>query len=299
MRVLFYTQNRWAFGSIHHALAKELFKKNIYANLLDWTIAYSQEEYRLLNKTYDVFVTNPEAVVSLHHKGIPANKIVTIAHGQWDLLLARQNNGVDFFNHIRGYAVISEVLKNKSQEFGITRIPNITRLGIHFDHFYDSIHNELRIVGYAGQKECINFFKQEIKRAKLVEQATQNLAGIQLVTHGDYNHLCMPGYYKDIDCLIMASTEEAGGLPVMEAAAAGRLIMGTPVGYFEHNASKGAGIELPIDEQRFVVKAREHLEYYRDNPNQYRQQCKMSQEFAKENYDWSIVVDDWVKLLTT
>lgn len=298
IKVLFYTQNRWAFGSIHHALAKELYKHNIYANLLDWTQPYTADEFRLLNKTYDVFVTNPEAVLSLHHRGVPLNKIVTIAHGQWDLLLARQNNGTEFYNQLKGYAVISDVLKQKSLEFGISRIPDITPLGIHFDTFYDKVPDRLRVVGYAGQKECINFFKQEIKRAKLVELATTNIQDISLVTHGDYNHLCMPGYYKTIDCLIMASTEEAGGLPVMEAAAAGRLIMGTYVGYFEHNADIGAGIGLPIDASEFLTKAREHIIYYRDNPIQYKQKCESIQQFAKEHYDWSSVVQHWVKVLS-
>jgi len=297
IKVLFYTQNRWAFGSIHHALAKELYKHNIYANLLDWTQLYTADEFRLLNKTYDVFVTNPEAVLSLHSRGVPLNKIVTIAHGQWDLLLARHHNGVEFYKELKGYAVISNVLKQKSLEFGIGRIPDITPLGIHFDTFYDKVPDGLSVVGYAGQKECINFFKQEIKRAKLVELATTDIQGISLVTHGDYNHLCMPGYYKDIDCLIMASTEEAGGLPVMEAAAAGRLVMGTYVGYFEHNADKGAGIGLPIDASEFITKAREHIIYFRDNPIQYRQKCESIQQFARENYDWSNVVKHWIEVL--
>lgn len=298
IKVLFYTQNRWAFGSIHHALAKELYQHGIYANLLDWTQPYTLDEFRLLNNTYDVFVTNPEAVMSLHSRGIPLKKIVTIAHGQWDLLLARQNNGVDFYNELKGYAVISEVLRQKSKEFGIPRIPSITPIGIHFDTFYDDISDRLQTVGYAGQKECINFFKQEIKRAKLVELATTELQGITLKTHGDYNHLCMPSYYKEIDCLIMASTEEAGGLPVMEAAAAGRLVMGTYVGYFEHNADKGAGIGLPMDHSEFILKTREHLSYYRDNPIQYREKCQSIQQFAKDNYDWSTVIDYWIQVLS-
>ena len=296
-KVIFYTQNRWAFGSIHHALAKELYKHNIYASLLDWTQPYSAHEFRLLNKTYDVFVTNPEAVMSLHNFGIPLKKIVTVAHGQWDLLLARQNNGVDFYNELKNFAVISEVLKQKSMEFGIKRIPNVTPLGIHFDIFYDKVPDRLRIVGYAGQKECLNFFKEEIKRAKLVSLATTGIDGIELISHGDYNHLCMPGYYKEIDCLIMASSEEAGGLPVMEAAAAGRLVMGTYVGYFEKNADLGAGIGLPMDETEFVAKAKEHIIYYRDNPIQYKEKCQLIQQFARENYDWSNVVKYWVEVL--
>jgi len=299
IKVLFYTQNRWAFGSIHHALAKELYKHNIYSNVLDWTQSYSHDEFHLLNSTYDIFVTNPEAVMSLHSRGIPFKKIITIAHGQWDLLLARQNNGVDFYKELRGYGVISEILKQKSAEFGIQRIPNIVKLGIHFDDFYDNIHECLRTVGYAGQKICLNFDKVEIKRANLVEAAVIGLENINLITHGEYNHLCMPGYYKYVDCLIMASTEEAGGLPVMEAAASGRLVLGTPVGYFEHNARLGAGIELPIDAEQFVNKAREHITYYRDNPQQYRIMCQNIQQFARDNYDWSNVIHAWVELLTT
>ena len=298
LKVLFYTQNRWAFGSIHHALAKELYKHNIYTNLLDWTQQYTADEFKLLNKTYDVFVTNPEAVLSLHSRGIPLNKIVTIAHGQWDLLLAKHHNGVEFYNELKGYAVISDILKQKSIEFGISRLPNITPLGIHFDAFYDKIPDKLSVVGYAGQKECLNFFNQEIKRAKLVELAVADIEGIQLFTHSNYNHLCMPGYYKEIDCLIMASTEEAGGLPVMEAAAAGRLVMGTYVGYFEHNADIGAGIGLPIDASEFITKAKEHIIYYRNNPVQYREKCQNIQQFAREHYDWSIVVKHWVDVLS-
>lgn len=298
LKVLFYTQNRWAFGSLHHALIKELYKHNIYANLLDWTIRYSNEEFKLLNTVYDVFVTNPEAVVSLHNRGIPYNKIVTIAHGQWDLLLAREQNGVEFYNELKGYAVISEILKQKSSEFGISRIPNITPLGIHFDTFYEKPGDNLKVIGYASTKECLNFFKQEIKRASLVEKAVANIDGISLISHGDYNHLCMPGYYKNIDCLIMASTEEAGGLPVMESAAAGRLVLGTYVGYFEHNADKGAGIGLPMDDVNFVNKAREHIIYYRDNPVEYRKQCQNIQQFARDNYDWSNVVKHWVEVLS-
>jgi glycosyltransferase involved in cell wall biosynthesis len=298
LKVLFYTQNRWAFGSIHHALCKELYKHNIYANLLDWTASYSNEEFKLLNNIYDVFVTNPEAVMSLHSRGIPLDKIITIAHGQWDLLLAKQNNGVDFYDHLKAYGVISQVLKDKSLEFGIQRIPNITPIGIHFDMFYSNIHDNLSIVGYAGQKECLNFNEQEIKRAILVEQVVHGLDGIQLLTHNNFNHLCMPSYYHDIDCLIMSSTEEAGGLPVMESAAAGRLVIGTPVGYFEYTAKFGAGIEVPLNENDFIHKTKEHIIYYRDNPIQYREKCQQIQQFARENYDWKYVIDKWIEILS-
>jgi glycosyltransferase involved in cell wall biosynthesis len=228
-RVLFYTQNRWAFGSIHHGLCKELYKHGIYANLLDWTIPYSQHEFDFLNRTYDVFVTTPEAVIPLHQRGIALNKIVSIAHGQWDILLAKRNSGVDFYSRLKGYAVISDVLKNKSIEFGVNRIPDIVKLGIHTDVFKRNISDRLLVVGYAGMKETKNFFGEEIKRGKLVEDAVTGM-NVDLRSFPEMNHLCMPSYYGIVDCVVMSSTEEAGGLPMMEAAAAGRLTIGTPVG---------------------------------------------------------------------
>jgi glycosyltransferase involved in cell wall biosynthesis len=297
LKVLFYTFNGWAFGTIHQALCKELYKHNIYASVLDWTIAYRPEEYAYLNKLYDVFVTNPEAVMHLHNWGIPFNKIVTVAHGQWDLLLAKKNNGVDFFNEVKEFAVISDILAKKSKEFEIPREPKITPIGIHFDMFVSDIHPELKMLGYAGHKETKNFSEVDIKRGYLVEQAVQGIEGLELTFHGYYHYLCMPSYYTNIDGLIMSSSEEAGGLPAMEAAASGRLVLGTPVGYFQHNASKGAGIELPLDEGNFVPKARQHLLYYRDNPSEYRQKCQSIQQFARENYDWSSVIKLWIEIL--
>jgi glycosyltransferase involved in cell wall biosynthesis len=164
--------------------------------------------------------------------------------------------------------------------------------------FYSKIHSELKTLGYAGLTERINFSGIEIKRGHLVQQVINEIEGINLVVHGNYNHLCMPSYYKTIDALIMSSSEEAGGLPIMEAAAAGRLVLGTPLGNFEHNASKGGGIELPLSEIEFVQKAKEYLVYYRDNPLEYKQKCESIQQFARENYDWSYVINKWIELLT-
>jgi len=298
-KILFYTQNRWAFGSIHHGLCKELYKHNIYANLLDWTETYTPEEFELLNNTYDLFVTMPEAVLSLHYNyGIPLNKIIAVAHGQWDILLAKQEANMDFYPELHSYAVISEVLKNKSIEFNISVVPKVVEVGIHFDVFYQPIHNSLKNIGYGGAKETINFFGEEIKRGHLVERVISNIEDLNLVSHKFYNHFCMPGYYNKIDALVMSSTEEAGGLPAMESAAAGKLIIGTPVGYFEENGKHGGGVLVPLDELGFLNETRKNLLYYRDNPNEYREKCQEIQHYAREYYDWSKTIHSWVELFS-
>jgi len=297
LRVLFFTQNRWAYGTIHHALAKELYKKGIYANLMDWTQTYSREEFKLLMATYDVFVTHPEAVMGMHHMyGVPLDRVVAMGHGQWDLLHSI-NPDFDFYPHLRNYGVISDVLKRKSAEFGISREPAVARLGIHFDVLYNRPSESLARVGYSGDKEVKNFFGEEIKRSHLVRSAVEG-TGLELVEHSYYNHLCMPGYYRTIDAVVMSSTEEAGGLPMMEAAAAGRLPIGTPVGYFEENGPRGAGIVVPLEESQFVEKTRSTLCMFRDSPYAYRTMCEAAQTFARDNYDWPVVIDQWVELIT-
>jgi len=298
-KVLFFTQNRWAFGTIHHGLIKELYKHGIYSNLLDWCVTYTEEEFNLLTDVYDIIVTMPEAVLSLHYNyKVPLEKIVTVAHGQWDILLARQEANMDFYPQLKGFGVISNILKSKCNEWNISRVPDVVELGIHFDHFYSEPSNKLNMIGYGGSNETKNFFKQEIKRPNLIPYIVENIKDIHLYKHSFYNHLCMPAYYKQVDCIIMSSIEEAGGLPMMEAAAAGRLVIGTPVGYFEENGPRGGGIVVPLDEESFIEKTKEAILFYRDNPTIYKIKCKQIQQYARDNYDWSKKIQPWLELLS-
>ena len=269
-RVLFFFEDKWAFGAIHKALCKELYQHGIYANILDWNTNLSMNEFGLLNRVYDIFVTLPNVASYLLRAGIPFDKIVVVAHEQRDLYEAHQQQGLDFLNEVKQFAVISSVLKIKSKELNLAREPKITSAGIHFDLFYSDTHSELKNVGYAGAKTGRNFVGAEIKRGHLAEQAVDGVAGLKLVNHAFYYHLCMPSFYKNIDCVIQPSLEEAGGLATMEGAAAGRLIIGTPVGYLGENGDRGAGILVPLDEAGFVQKTIEYLAYYRDNPTEYR-----------------------------
>jgi hypothetical protein len=231
--VLFFFENQWAFGTIHKALCKELFKHNIYANILDWCKQYTLEEIGLLNKRYDYFVTLPNtAEALLYTYQIDPKKIIIIAHEQTDILLTINKHGVQYFDQFYKYGVISSILKTKSKEFGIQREPLIVKTGVHFDHFYFPVSNSLQLVGYGGAKFAHNFYGVDRKRGHLVEKCVNETQGLTLCEHKFYNHLCMPGYYQQIDCLIMSSLEDAGGLPTLEAAASGKLVIGTPVGYF-------------------------------------------------------------------
>jgi glycosyltransferase involved in cell wall biosynthesis len=298
-KVLFYIENAWAFGTIHNHLCKHLYSYGIYANILDWNIKYTKDEFDLLNQSYDIFVTVPQTVKILHDDyHIPLEKIITIAHEQYDILSAKNVNGVNFFEQLKDYAVISNILKIKSKEFGIQRNPKVVQTAINFDTFYKPVHNSLKNIGYGGAKISHNFFGVDRKRGNLVEKVVSDIHDLNLVSHKFYNHLCMPAYYNKIDTLIMSSLEEAGGLPAMEAAAAGKLVIGTPVGYFEENGKYGGGVLVPLDELGFLNETRKNLLYYRDNPKEYKEKCEEIQHYAREHYDWSKTIHSWVELFS-
>jgi glycosyltransferase involved in cell wall biosynthesis len=297
LKVIFYTQNRWAFGAIHHGLCKELYKHNIYANLLDEDEDYTEEEFKALNFSYDFFITNPDKVLNLHVKsGIPLNKIIAIAHGQWDILLAKHQHS-DIYNQLYSFGVISNFLKTKCKEWGTSIEPKVVETGIHFDAFYSKPSDHLQVIGYGGIKQTYNFYREEIKRGYLVEKACEGIDNVRLQTSGAYNYLCMPAYYKTVDCVIMSSSEEAGGLPMLEAAAAGRLPIGTPVGFFEENAPKGGGILVPIEENQFIESVKQTILYYKNNSDAYVNKCLEVQSYARDNYDWSKKIGPWLELL--
>lgn len=298
-KILFYTQNRWAFGSLHSSLIKELYKHNIIGDILDWSNPYTLEEFKLLIDTYDYFVTTPDAIMHLYNIfKVPFEKIIAVAHEQWDLYLANKNSGVEYFNKIKDFSVISKILLNTCKDLNITRIPKITPAGINFENFYQPIiRKNLKYIGYGGSKQSYNFFGKDRKRGHLVEQVVKEFKELELINHNNYNFLCVPGYYKCIDCIIVSSLEEAGGMPAMEAAAAGKLVISTPLGYFEKHGPNGGGIVAPLDEVTFKEKVSKTLRFYIDNPREYILKCEAIQSYARYNYDWSVNIDSWIELL--
>jgi glycosyltransferase involved in cell wall biosynthesis len=113
-----------------------------------------------------------------------------------------------------------------------------------------------------------------------------------LKDHSFMHHLCMAGWYTDIDALLVPSSYEACGLPVMEAAASGRLVVCAKIGYFD--GQSGALVRLP--EAEWVEDARAALLFNQD-PEIYRESCENAQQYARENFDWSSRIEPWAKLI--
>lgn len=297
-RIAFFTYNEWAFGSIHKALIKELYKNGIDSNIIDWNISYSREEFNAFIDTYDVFVTVPgNAVTALLSYGVPYSSIIAIAHGRYDIQFGI-SEGNDF-NAFRAYGGVSLDLSHFSQQNGINKEFHVVRNGINFDEFYCPVAEHLNVIGYSGviEKDNPHSNIKDWKRGYLVKDIASK-TDTKLLLPSKRSHLAMSAYYKDIDCLMVSSTEqESCGLPLLEAAAAGRLPISTLTG-INRDFDKPTGIILPMEEELYLSGGINVINTLKENSHLFNQLCTNAQEFARMHYDWSVVIDNWITILT-
>ena len=293
--VLFFIENNWAFGSIHNALLKEFHLRGVNAAILNGRCDYGVEEFKLLKDSSRYILTISCGVEYLIEMGIEPERIIVVAHEEEDICaLYAEHSSV--MNSLKNYSVVSSHLINFSKEVGIERIPKLTKNGINFDYFYRPLREGLRNVGYAGARRSTNRFCIDRKRGYLVNDALSRIHDLNFIEHEFYNFLCMPGYYSRIDSLVVSSSQEACGLPIMESAASGCLLISTNIGYVKEYG-KDAAVVLPTEENQFVEELVETLNFYKSNSKAYIEKCKLIQDFARENYDWKFVVEDWINLL--
>jgi glycosyltransferase involved in cell wall biosynthesis len=247
--------------------------------------------------TTDLFVTTPHGwrLLGYSYKIVDPRQCVVIGHSKLDIEELIRMHGLDDFDKFHKYGAVSEWLSNISLELGVTRPAVVTPLGINTNSFYSKPNDSLCTVG------CMNLGQvgvhQNIKRPWLLEIATQR-SGLNIKSAASYHHsfITMPGFYKKVDAVLIASTEEGAGLPVLEAGAAGKLVISTPVGHYSRVGPKGADF-VPIVEHEFIEKTVELLSYYKSNSEKYRQRCLEIQHHA-QSYDWKYVIDNWIEILS-
>ena len=298
-KIIFFFEPAWAFGAIHYELCKQLWGYGFDCQLLPWNQSYSLAEIHALIDTTDLFVTSPHGwkVLGYDHnyKIIDPRQCVVITHARTDMEESIQLHGTDEYHKFHRYGAVSGWLANLSLQLGITRPAFITPLGINTNSFYSKPNDSLQTIGCMGLGQV--GVHQNIKRPWLLEIATSR-AVLPLRAASSYHHsfVTMPGFYKSVDAVLIASTEEGAGLPLLEAGAAGKLVISTPVGHWKRAGEQGADL-VPIQEDEFIEKTVELLSYYKENPEKYRQRCLEIQHHA-QSYDWKYVIDNWIEILS-
>jgi hypothetical protein len=155
-------------------------------------------------------------------------------------------------------------------------------------------------VGLASSYSQKTILGVEIKRGELAKAAA--VTGLEFkVADSTANKISfhdMPEFYRSVDAVLVPSVTEGAQLPIREAAAVGRLVISTPVGDFPLRASQGIGIVAPIEAHKNKKFVAETLPYYRDNPADFTEICRKTQDAAKR-LDWANMIGDWVELIDT
>lgn len=301
--IVFYVADDWAIGSVHYELIKYLWLYDINAELLPWDRPYSREEMHELANKIDYFVSLPSGVAYLIDQfGIAPEKCMVMAHARVDLehfnIFSAENK-----QRLRGFAVVSDWLAQQCADFDLGQTPMVTPVGINYQKFWTPVSDSLTTVGFAGTYHeadvMIEGYESQPgfkKRGHLAREVAER-AGLNfsVAQHYHHNYVTMSGFYPTVDCVVVASTEEGAGLPALEAAAAGRLVITTAVGHWSRFGSHGAHI-VPMPDREFVTAAWALLTFYKHNPEAYQDACSRAQEHAR-SYNWSNVIHKWIEVL--
>src|SRR5262249_49767697 len=182
-RVLIYTQTSWAFGAVHSSLAAQLRAAGWVADIKDWSTQYYRAEFQKEIEQYDYILTVASGgnAVLVHSYGIPREKIIIVAHDEWDVQQMITAEGIDEFDRYAAYGVISDTLACSSIVLGVTRVPFVVRYGVDYSKYRRDLADRLSSVGYATVMERQTVSGVERKRGPLAK-ACADAAGVRFVS---------------------------------------------------------------------------------------------------------------------
>ncbi|MER9197302.1 hypothetical protein NKJ52_24360 [Mesorhizobium australicum] len=299
-KIAFFGPTQWSNGRVYYDLCKILYKKNYIADVIDYRKMHGSYIHELV-EFYDLVVAGLDTIHILRDiYGVSPKKILGLSHWTFDIQEIIDRCGRDIFGELAGYGVVGPTLLWDSLTLGVPIIPKIVSLGMDYAEFEGQIPEKLLTVGCASSLSAKNKFGVEIKRGQLAKDCADG-AGLKFKpagfwTGGNTPIHEMPKYYQSVDAVLVCSLIEAGGpMPATEAAAAGRLVISTPVGVFPLRAYDGLGIIAPIDAEKYVRFTTDVLRYYANNPKEFVEKCAKGKEAARM-FDWRFTVDSWIEL---
>lgn len=297
-KILVFGYTKWSHGRVYYDLCKKLYEHGYIVDVLDWQ-ANHHDYIHQLTGFYDWLMVALDGISVLADVyGVPPERMIAVSHNEFDVRMLEEQKSSAIFDQFAGYGAVSESVYCASQVRGIARAPLVASLGINYDEFFTAPSEELNTVGYATSM-ATRTFGVEWKRGHLAEKAA-HAAGLRFSVAGStadqISFHDMPDFYRTVDAVLMSSITEAAPLPVMEAAAAGRLVIGTPAGHFPLRAYEGGGILAPVQADKYVAFCAETLRAYHDDPIAYREKCRDVQNAARK-FDWQHHISGWVELI--
>ena len=318
--IFVYSQLDWAFGAINSGLSKHLYQDGYNFHLFDWQKTFVIEDLHNSLNYYDAILTccdGSEVLLRSSDESLVERiKFVVPIHSYRDVFWIKARHSEYMQKHINYTALCPWIIDVVKEELPNVNV-NFSPLGIDTS-LYSKMQppKELKTLGYAGARDdnggvqaalddkCPNGFPAAKKRSEMAWKVAENV-GLHLEcatadwdARNIYRHYTlMPGWYTNVDAICVTSLQEGAGLPALEAAAAGKLVISTDVGHFDWHSKNKGGIMLPTDREDYIREATKILKYFKEHPQAFAKACKGVQNHALENYSWNSVKDYWIKLL--
>lgn len=293
-RVLFFIENNWVFGKIFNELLKHIYPE-YDCDIFDWSKVQERENTDRMQQKYDLFFSTPVGCFFLHDTyGIPLDRCYGHAHSDFDIVDALKRFPRDYFDQLRGYAVVSEPLRYVSFSHGIQRVPSVLPVGVTVANYQRTPPTKIEKLGYFGRmsRKDGDF---DIKRGYLAQTVAQQ-AELTFWNREYVPFFVADRLYQEIDLVMFCSLVEGNPYVAIEACAAGVPILGTRVGIFPDIANAGAGIMLPMEEDAFIASAVNIIRSLQNEPDLYARMCQAALEVGK-TFDWSIIKRTWIREL--
>lgn len=300
--IAFWIENNWAMGRIHNDLIKYLSKFSNYKfTIFDWN--KSEDTVKLLEtwKDYDIIFSNTALFNSrykffeeLYKNPEFLNKCFSVAHTPFinhpyfneniDNLDSKQIANINF-GHVSRKGL--ELWKNhyKFNDSKTYYLP----CGVDLDNFkFREFLREIKNIGIIGKPEYPEVV-EKVKRISLfktiVDATGLNPVFIHSKPFSENSKL-----YENIDLLICTSTDEAGPLGILEAAAMGIPVLSTKVGNL-----------VELESIKFFETAEEAASLIKDflaNPNTLINYVNAVTKEVREKFNWEVLVEKyWSKIL--
>ena len=300
-KIVIWGHTQWSHGRVYYDVCKALTERGYVVDLLDWTVGQGWKIEQLLSY-YDFFLTALNGIGTLIDTyGVPAERIIGLSHHERDILMLIEEKGVGVFDELAGYGVVGYQLYDASAIFGVRRSPLVVPLGVNTAEFSAEVPQRLRTVGYASSYAHVTPEGVEMKRGDIAEAAARE-AGLQFKIAGSVGGQMsfhdMPAFYRSVDAVLVSSLTEGAGLPMREAAAAGRLVISTPVGDFPLHAAQGIGVIAPIEAHKYTKFVADELKFHKDDTAAFVERCRKAKDAASK-LDWQYMISNWIDLIET
>lgn len=295
MRILFYIDEEWAFGLIHKELIKHFILAGHDCDTFDWAKCRDASELYAVCHNYDRVVTILGVEHMLVNSGVPKNKIIVCAHAKCDIDAYLKYGGP--VSEFCRFIAVSPFVKEYA-ETHLKASPVTLQIGVSRGRYTQKTPTTLRAVGYASVMSRVNHQGVEIKRGHLAAEICSK-TGLQLEVAQKCTVLAIPYFWSRVDACLVTSLEEGAGMPMLEAAASGRLVITTPVGHATYLNAIGAvtmieALEKPED---VVAQMVDHLQFFARHPLAFYHKCLKARE-AMAALDWKRLAPGWIDTIT-